>query len=81
MKKDADEGFFSIEMNSKRHVKNISISDESHNRVLFEGYLGNLAKLGMIEDAILEITGTNGVFRIDLTERQLQKILNQKEAV
>lgn len=75
------EGFFSIEMNSKRYVKNISISDESYNRVLFEGYLGKFAELGMIEGAILEIKGTNGVIRIDLTERELQKILNQKEAV
>ena len=28
---------FSIEMNSKKHVKHISVSNESHDRVLFEG--------------------------------------------
>jgi hypothetical protein len=39
---------FSVEMKSKRHVKSISISDEAHDRVLFEGSLGELLGLSLV---------------------------------
>lgn len=65
---------FSVEIKSKKYVKNISISDEAHDRVLFEGNLGELLELSLIED-VLEVIGANGVLRIGLTEDQLRKIL------
>jgi len=68
---------FSVEMNSKRHVKSISISDESHDRVLFEGNLGELLELSIVEGDILEFVGVNGIFRIGITEEQLQKVLTK----
>jgi DNA-binding protein YbaB len=37
-------GLFSVEMESKKHVRSISISDEAHDRVLFEGDLGRRAE-------------------------------------
>ena len=67
---------FSIEMKSKKHVRNISVSNESHERVLFEGFLGELEDLSMVDGAVLEVKGTNGVLRIDLTEEDLRKILS-----
>lgn len=70
---------FSIELNSKIHVKHISISNESHNRVLFEGSLGELVNLSMIEDAVLEVKGTHGVLRIDLDKDELTRILTQRK--
>jgi hypothetical protein len=66
---------FSVEMRSKRFVKSISISDEAHDRVLFEGNLGELVELSLAEGDVLEFIGVNGVLRIDLTEEQLRKIL------
>ena len=69
---------FSIEMKSKKHVRHISISNESHDRVLFEGYLGELQELSMIEGAALEVKGVYGVLRIDLSEDELQKIFSRK---
>lgn len=66
---------FSVEMNSKKYVKSISISDNTHARVFFEGNLGELRELSHAEGNVLEFTGENGIFRIDLTEEQLQKIL------
>lgn len=66
---------FSVEMRSKRYVKSISISDEAHDRVLFEGNLGELVELSLVEGDVLEFIGVNGVLRIDLTEERLRKLL------
>jgi len=66
---------FSVEMRSKRYVKSISISDEAHDRVLFEGNLGELRELSLAEGDVLEFIGVNGVLRIGLTEEQLLKML------
>ena len=72
---------FSIEMKLKKHVRHISVSNESHDRVLFEGSLGELEELSMVEGALLEVKGANGVLRIDLSEDELRKMLfHKKEA-
>jgi len=71
---------FSIEMESKKHVRHISVSNESHDRVLFEGSLGELEELSMVEGAVLEVKGANGVLRIDLNEDELRKMFSKKEA-
>ena len=69
---------FSIEMKSKAHVRHISMSDESHDRVFFEGYLGALRELSLIEGTVLEIRGENGVLRIDLPEEELRSVFFKK---
>jgi len=67
---------FSIEMESKRYVKNISISDEAHDRVLFEGNIGELEELSMVDETVLEIRGRNGLLRVDVTIGELDKMLS-----
>ena len=69
---------FSIELKSKKHVRHISVSNESRDRVLFEGSLGELQELSMVEGAVLEVKGTSGVLRIDLSEDELRKMLSRK---
>jgi len=69
------EHVFSIEMNSKKHVKSISISDDTRDRVLFEGNLGKLRGLSVTEGDVLELAGDNGVLRVSLTKEQLQQAL------
>ena len=54
------EHVFSIEMKSKQYVKNISISNEAHDRVLFEGNLGRLLGISLVEGDVLELIGING---------------------
>ena len=66
---------FSIELKNKRHVKHIFISDEAHERVLFEGNLGKLLDISLIEGDILELVGVNGVLRISLTREQLEQTI------
>ena len=70
---------FSIELNSKSYVKHISVSNNSHDRVLFEGSLGEMDDLSMIEGAVLEVKGSNGVLRVDLTQDELIRIISQRK--
>jgi len=72
---------FSIEMKSKKHVKSISISDEARDRVLFEGNLGGMLELSIVEGDVLEFIGVNGVLRIGITEKQLRKALKTASQV
>jgi len=72
---------FSVDMKSKKFVKNISISDEAHDRVLFEGNLGELLELSLVESDVLELIGVNGVLRVGLTREQLRKALEVKSQV
>lgn len=72
---------FSIEMKSKQHVKKIYISDEAHERVLFEGNLGKLLDISLVEGDILELVGVNGVLRVSLTREQLQETIKAASQV
>ena len=65
---------FTAEISSKKYVKNISISNEAHDRVLFEGVIGELEELYMVDDKVLEIKGTEGTLRIDVTKQELARI-------
>jgi hypothetical protein len=75
------EHIFNIEMKSKQYVKNLSISDEAHDRVLFEGNLGRLIELSYVEGDVLELVGVNGVLRVNLTREQLQEIIKSASRV
>jgi len=68
----------SIEMKSRRHVKCISVSEGNQENVLFEGFLGKLESLSLIEGEMLEIEGANGVLRIDIKTEELTKQLMKK---
>lgn len=70
---------FSVEMKCRKHVKHMSVSSDSKQRVFFEGLLGDLEELSMVEGAVLEIKGANGVLRIDIGEDDLRKMLSRKE--
>ncbi|MBC8223195.1 hypothetical protein H8E65_01290 [Candidatus Bathyarchaeota archaeon] len=64
-------------MKSKRHVRSISISNEARDRVLFEGDLGELEEVVFIEGSMLEVRGTNGVLRVELGQRETEKLMGQ----
>jgi hypothetical protein len=72
---------FSIELISKKHVKNISISDEAKDRVLFDGDLGALTSLSLLDGRMLELEGENGVLRTAINEDHLQKVLSNPNRV
>ena len=60
---------FTAEISSKRHVKNVSISNEAHDRVLFEGVFGELREVYMVDDRVLEIKGGQVKFGIEAPAR------------
>jgi hypothetical protein len=70
---------FSIEMKSKKYVKNITISDRTQDRVVFEGDLGEFESLTLVDDFVLEFIGAYGVLRLIVTEQQLQNSLFEKQ--
>lgn len=57
-------------MRSKKDISRIIISEEPQG-ALFQGDLGNLIKVKMVEGVMLEIHGDKGVFRVDLIEDEL----------
>ncbi len=69
---------FSVEMASKEHLNRVSISNDLNGEVVFEGELGGLVRIELIEGILLKITGDNGVIRIDLTEKELTDALSKK---
>jgi len=66
---------FSIELKNRRHVKHIFVSDETHEQVLFEGSLGKLLGMSLVEGDVIELTGVNGVLRISLTREQIEETI------
>ena len=68
-------------MKSKAHVRSISISNETPDRVLFEGDLGELDRVVFIGGSMLEVRGTNGVLRVELGPRETEKLMNQMNRV
>ena len=62
---------FSIEMLSRNSINNLSINGGS----TIEGDLGENISYEIIEGIMLQISGENGVFRIDLQEHESDAIL------
>jgi hypothetical protein len=72
---------FSVDIKSKEHVKNISISDEAHDRVFFEADLGSPVSISLIDGEMLELEGANGVLRMTMSEEILQRVLSNPKRV
>lgn len=64
---------FTVELNSKKNLKTITVSNGSHEGVVVEGSLGKLKRAVFAEGIVLEIVGTNGVLRIDIIENEIWK--------
>ena len=66
---------FSVEIKSKEYLDKISIYDDDHG-VLIEGEFGELCYLSLHEDKLLEIQGSKGVFRIEISRSEIARLLN-----
>ncbi|MCW4055137.1 MAG: hypothetical protein NWE84_09530 [Candidatus Bathyarchaeota archaeon] len=76
MKTDKEPHAFSVELNHKKHLKNVVIPSNGSGSVVVEGFLGELLNLGFVEDSLLEIHGVNGSFRLDLKREEAYKMCN-----
>ena len=71
---------FSIEIYSRKNLEKMSISDEAIG-VLVEGNFGKNIRVEVVEGILLQVSGENCVFRLDLTEKeatQFRSILQLK---
>ena len=71
------ERVFSVELKSKRNLKNVTLTNGSSDSVLVEGTIGELVQATFAEGVILEVVGKNGILRIDLKEDEIKKITEQ----
>jgi len=65
------ERVFSVDLKSKTAVRTASVGKGRSEGVLIEGTLGMLKNVGFLEGLVLELVGTHGVLRVDLTREEL----------
>ena len=70
---------FSFEINSRDHIKRVSLPNGSGDKLMVEGSLGTLIKGEIVEDIMLEICGVNGIMRIALTRNELENVLSARK--
>jgi hypothetical protein len=75
-----EERVFSVELKSKRDLKNFNLTNGSNENVLLEGNLGELLQAKFAEGIVLEVVGKKGVLRIDLAEDEISKTQNKNPA-
>ncbi len=73
------ERFFSVELKSKTHLRNVSLTNGSAESALIEGTLGELIHASFVEDIILEVVGKKGAFRINLAQEEITEQTNKRE--
>ena len=77
-KHEKDQLVFTVELKSRGNVKNVTLSNGAQG-VLIEGTLGALKRAEFVEDVVLEVTGDNGVLRVDLAREDLAKRTRKAE--
>ena len=78
-KTSSKERVFSVELKSKRNLKNVTLTNGSSDSVLVEGTIGELVQATFAEGVILEVVGRDGVLRVDLGEDEIKKTLKQNQ--
>ena len=76
-KTSSKERVFSVELKSKRNLKNVTLTNGSSDSVLVEGTIGELIQASFTEGIILEVVGKDGVLRLDLGEDEIKKTPKQ----
>ncbi len=64
---------WTIELNSKASLKNVTMTNGSRDSVLVEGTLGELVRATFADGIILEVVGKKGTLRINLVEGEIKK--------
>jgi hypothetical protein len=69
---ESDDRDFSIELASNRHLTRFSTSSNKDGGVLIEGTLGKFQHAFFVETEILEVRGSFGVLRLNLTFNEIR---------
>lgn len=78
MNKRENEHAFSIELVSKRYLS-LEQHKEVDDSVLVEGVLGELLSKEFVESVMLELRGTRGVLRLDISEAEWNNLHPMEE--
>lgn len=62
---------FSVDITSMDHVSSVELSKSPREGVVLVGDLGEVVKVEFIEGIMLQISGDNGVIRMDILEEDL----------
>ena len=73
-----EEHSFSIEMDRRDSLSNVSLSDKPIEGVLIQGELGGLVELTLLEDVTLEVRGVKGTLRLDISREEISSLLKDK---
>ena len=79
-KVETEERFFSVELKSKAHLKNVTLANGSRDNVLIEGSIGELLKATFADGIILEVVGKKGILRINLEEHEIKKTTAENQS-
>jgi len=63
---------FTIELNTVSDLKKVSIPNGPQ-RLLLEGTIGSLKHAKFVENAVLELVGTGGTLRVDLSREDISR--------
>lgn len=77
MNNQTNEHAFSIELRSKSYLS-LDQPKEVEGSVLIEGTLGELQSLMFVEGVMIELKGTRGVLRMDMTESEWNQLLRKE---
>jgi hypothetical protein len=67
------ERYFSVELDSKAQLSNVSLSEGNNRLAFIGGTIGLLKSVHFVEGVVLEVTGDKGVLRVDLCEEEIVK--------
>jgi len=80
LNKVIEEHSFSVELKTEGAVKRMSFLDKENGQVFFEGCLGKLTSINMVEGVMLEIEGDNGTLRLDITQKEIEQGIFPKKS-
>jgi|APFre7841882654_1041346.scaffolds.fasta_scaffold116029_1 hypothetical protein len=80
MNKIVEEHSFSVELKNEGAVKRMSFLDKENGQVFFEGCLGKLISINMVESVMLEIECDNGTLRLDITQKEIEQGVISKKS-
>jgi len=72
-KAEARERVFSVDLKSSDAIKSAALVNSRTNGVMLEGSIGVLEHAKFVENTVLEVAGSRGVLRVDLTIEDLAK--------
>jgi hypothetical protein len=78
---DEKEQFFSVELKSKTNLKNVTMTNCSHENVLIEGTIGRLRHTTFVDGVVFEVLCDKGVLRIDLNQDETKTKPNTAKEV